>query len=189
MIGSHNSFSFLPTKKLWHILLNPWTKCQSKDIAQQYDTGVRFFDVRVRFDNKYNVQLCHNKVTYRNSEYHLHAWLAWLDTKPGKVAIRIILDIRKKPKDYYMQLFHFDQLCHNLEVIYPTLVFRQRIVFWDWSDYINDKELKLNHCYGSVQKSPWNILPVKWYAIFHNKKTKKEYSKSGWNDVALIDYV
>lgn len=189
MIGSHNSFSYLRPVKWWHRLLSPWNKCQTKDISEQYNDGIRFFDIGVSFDKNYDVQLSYGNVSYKHGEAILSAWLSFLDNKPERVAIRIVLDIRKKPKDAYIQTFHFDQLCHELEIKYPTLVFRQRIVAWNCSDYINDKSLKLEKCYGSVQKFPWNILPVRLYVIFHNKETKKEYNKSGWNNVALIDYV
>lgn len=52
MIGSHNTFSYLPIKNRWMSFLKPWYKCQDKDIVQQINNGARFFDIRVKFDKK-----------------------------------------------------------------------------------------------------------------------------------------
>ena len=46
MIGSHNTFSYLPIKNRWRKIFKPWYKCQDKTIFQQIANGARFFDIR-----------------------------------------------------------------------------------------------------------------------------------------------
>ena len=47
MIGSHNTMTYLKPHKWWMKLINFTSKCQSKDIEEQYAAGVRYFDIRV----------------------------------------------------------------------------------------------------------------------------------------------
>ena len=47
MIGSHNTMTYLKPQKWWMKLINFTSKCQSKDIEEQYAAGVRYFDIRV----------------------------------------------------------------------------------------------------------------------------------------------
>ena len=51
ILGSHNSWSYLPVKQ-WYFTPFAFTaRCQSIDIRTQYEKyGVRCFDLRVRFD-------------------------------------------------------------------------------------------------------------------------------------------
>ena len=66
MIGSHNTFSYLPAKHWWVTILKPWYKCQNKTIYEQYNSGVRYFDVRVRYIND-KWCLVHNKIVFNAS--------------------------------------------------------------------------------------------------------------------------
>lgn len=51
MICSHNSFTYLnadhPTNPIYALLHRCW-RCQSADIKKQYESGVRYFDIRVK---------------------------------------------------------------------------------------------------------------------------------------------
>lgn len=61
MIGSHNTFTYLKPKHFIFRLFSHYWKCQELDIKQQYDLGVRYFDIRVtRKDDRW--VLCHGIV-------------------------------------------------------------------------------------------------------------------------------
>ena len=47
MLGSHNSMTYLKPQKWWMKLINFTSKCQNKNIEEQYAAGVRYFDIRV----------------------------------------------------------------------------------------------------------------------------------------------
>ena len=49
-IGTHNSATG-ETASFWSMFLNPFAKCQSKSLIEQYKAGARLFDIRVK---KYN---------------------------------------------------------------------------------------------------------------------------------------
>lgn len=49
-LASHNSMTYLPIKKWW---LKPFrfiAQCQNKTIEEQYQAGVRMFDIRIAFN-------------------------------------------------------------------------------------------------------------------------------------------
>ena len=50
ILGSHNSWSYLPPKHWWMWPIHFMAKCQRVDIREQYEKyGVRCFDLRVRW--------------------------------------------------------------------------------------------------------------------------------------------
>ena len=50
ILGSHNSWSYLPPKHWWMWSFHFMAKCQRVDIREQYEKyGVRCFDLRVRW--------------------------------------------------------------------------------------------------------------------------------------------
>lgn len=73
--GTHNSLTSYPLKgwqKLFTRLIQPWTQCQNKSLAEQYNKGVRLFDIQVSIPNdRYNLE---------NTEYIASHGIAWYDT-------------------------------------------------------------------------------------------------------------
>ncbi len=58
MLGSHNSMTYLPLTG-WSRILRPWVRCQSLTLMEQYNAGVRYFDIRIRLVNG-KWRFCHN---------------------------------------------------------------------------------------------------------------------------------
>lgn len=51
MIGSHNTFSYLPpVNPIYRLFIRYW-RTQSKTIKEQYEAGVRMFDIHVTYHN------------------------------------------------------------------------------------------------------------------------------------------
>ena len=48
MIGSHHSATYLKEKSWWMTILRPWTRCQTKTLREQYNSGIRYFDFRIK---------------------------------------------------------------------------------------------------------------------------------------------
>lgn len=62
-IGTHNSLSYLKNQ-WWLRWLNFTAKCQNLNIGQQYEAGVRYFDIRIKMTRK-GVRGGHGINTYK----------------------------------------------------------------------------------------------------------------------------
>lgn len=58
-LGSHNTFTYLKPRKWYHYFCIPFARCQTKNIREQIKSGIRSFDIRVRFDDNGDIYLCH----------------------------------------------------------------------------------------------------------------------------------
>lgn len=179
MIGSHNSLTYLPAKTLVGKLLIPWTRCQNKTLVGQYNMGVRYFDIRVRF-RKGICEIVHNKVAFKGDLFEELKNLSKISYKDS-VDIRLILDIRKKPKDFKYQKACFNKLIETIDDM-PNLEVTDAIIYWNWQHLKDYDEITEYH--ASVS-SPWYdyIRGIKYCA----KKLGKpiEYKDT----TTLIDYV
>ena len=72
ILATHNSLSSYCPKKWWMTLLNPFAKCQSLSIEEQYAKGVRMFDIRVR---PHTEEAAHGLVTYNVKIKNILTWL------------------------------------------------------------------------------------------------------------------
>lgn len=48
-LGTHNSMTYMKPRTTQMLAMWPFAKCQSMTYTEQYDFGVRFFDLRIRF--------------------------------------------------------------------------------------------------------------------------------------------
>lgn len=184
MIGSHNTLSYLPPENLCGKITRLWNKCQDKNIREQYEAGVRYFDIRI---NLYNDRwhFVHNKVDFGHTYY-----LIWEFIAKHKIPIRLIYDQRSKPKDVNYKIARFRTYINILTEKYGVDI-DSAITYWDWKEYrIPDINIKEYH--ASV-KAKWYqyILGCKWFANKYNAFAKTfniEY-KACPNRVLLLDYV
>lgn len=185
MIGSHNTFSYLPTKNI----LKKWGRCQEIGYKTQYDCGVRFFDVRIKFRKDGELQIVHNNITYKDGRNQLNRFLAFAD-KAGDCYIRVILDIRKKPKDAEVRLGLFRKWVKYIKGCLPNIKIAEAIVYWDWS-YIVEPTLKITENHASVTNNVGIFKTPKRYARKNNDlilSMNREIAESE-NEVLLIDFV
>ncbi|MBD5204528.1 MAG: hypothetical protein HDS82_06660 [Bacteroidales bacterium] len=65
MIASHDSLTYLPARRRWLECLSFAWRTQGLSIAEQLEAGVRYFDVRVRWDKKtQSYRVCHGVVDF-----------------------------------------------------------------------------------------------------------------------------
>ena len=90
MTGSHNTMTYLKPHKWWMKLINFTSKCQNKNLEEQYAAGVRYFDIRVcmEHDDTLPSYYGHGKIKYEKGKSQL---LQGLLLKPGAVG-RIVLE-------------------------------------------------------------------------------------------------
>ena len=117
-IGSHNTFTYLPVKQ-WY--LKPFAfmaRCQEVDVWKQYSLGVRFFDLRVRFDGT-DIILCHGVFKYKFSAEDFYHMLCKFNNCKG-IYIRVGLETRKDNSKYNEQ---FKTFCSWLEAEFKNIKF------------------------------------------------------------------
>ena len=192
MIGSHNTFSYLPIKNKWLSFLKPWYKCQEYDIYTQIYKVVQFFDLRVRFNVNGCLQIVHNKIVFDMTEKQfwdtMTSAACFSEDKGNLLYFRVILDIRKKPKDELNQIYWFGQFLNKFKQYSKHIILVQAIVYWNWTviDY-NTLNLEVIEDHASVNAKWYEyMLGNKYYAA----KVGVKYINEKSNDkVFLIDYV
>lgn len=89
--------SYLPVAQWWLRPFRAWGKCQRLDWQGQWDAGVRYFDMRIKFDGKGHARFGHGLLTYRCDETPAEVIKALADkarTGKQKVSMRIWLEQR-----------------------------------------------------------------------------------------------
>ena len=115
IFASHNSLSYNKPQ----LLLRPfhWMgRCQSKDIAEQYMYGVRYFDIRVKFDEDYNPISGQGLFTYNIKIEGVLNFIAEL----GGCTARITLE-HTRASNTVQELFAV--YCETWQKLYPSVLF------------------------------------------------------------------
>lgn len=186
ILGSHNSWSYLPPAKWWMKPFRFTAQCQDLDIKSQYKEGVRCFDLRIRF-NLGTLVVAHGAMEYKITREQLKADLEWLNSK-GNVYVRILHEVRNKKQYTTLSLKKFRLFCGFLENTYTHLKFWCGRNLYTWEvDYKFKIEPSCEEKYSSV--CPPKILDD-WYPRLYAKKKNKEILKQGTDkDILLIDFI
>lgn len=193
MIGSHNTFSYLPTTKWWMKPLSPWHRCQNEQVLLQLGSGVKYLDIRIRFVDD-NPVFVHNHITYKSCYSFLENMqhIVWFIKKHFSTPVyyRLILDVRKCPKDYVRQRELFGNLLQELrqESYCNYLKLDEARIFWDWDAPIIKSEFAIKEHHASVSAKWYQyILGTRWFAKRFNKNTF-QIEANNQQSVYLIDY-
>lgn len=117
ILGSHNTMSYLPVRRWWMKPFAWVARCQSKDICEQYDSGVRLFDLRVGFTRNGKLHFRHGLIGYKGSVADaLRLLCSWGDT-----TVRIILEERSSDWDSFFR--NFVNYVVIWEGLYPNIKF------------------------------------------------------------------
>lgn len=198
MLGSHNTFSYLPLKNWWMYPFNFMAKCQSKTLGQQIDAGVRYIDIRIKVDKEGRLWLAHGLMTYKEKIGLLMTGLEYFAIKHN-VTARVVVEYNHRPKnDGYIINKIIDYVENGLmKSICPHVKFHQIMTKWDEKvvkQYLSSKkDIVLHHKYSSVlgKKRFWTI-PY-FYAKKHNEEFKKSWSSIMDNnntvDALMLDFI
>lgn len=187
ILGSHNSWSYLKPKHWWMRLIAFAARCQCKTIQEQYDLGVRCFDLRVRFD-KYEITcVAHGVVEYKIDLSELTSQLKWLDEKKD-CYVRIIHEVRQKSQYTTSAINSFTTFCRYMSNKYTNIKWWCGRNLYNWNvDYDFGKEPTCEENYSSVSKPRLLDDWLPWlYARLHNS-TIIEHGTI--KEILLIDYV
>lgn len=160
-------------------------RCQCKTIQEQYDLGVRCFDLRVRWE-RWQFVVAHGMVVYDITEQQLMEHLRFLDEK-GDCMVRVIHETRTK-KQYEPSEPFFQSFCYRVRGDYQHIRFWCGRNLYNWEyDYQFGDNTTYEEKYASVCKP--RIIDDWWpwlFARLHNRKIRQ---KGTDKDVLLIDYV
>ena len=188
IIGSHNSWSYLPVRKWWMRPIAFMARCQRADIKTQYEKyGVRCFDLRVRF-NEYGLGVvAHGIVEYCFTASKIYEDLAWLEKK-GDAYVRVIHEVRtvKQYKNRQRNLFrHF---CERLEQDYRDIRFwcGREMCCWGYDYHFMADDPTCEEKYASV--CPPKLVDDWWPWLFARRNNRSILAAGTKKDILLIDF-
>lgn len=188
VLGSHNSWSYLPVKQ-WYF--KPFAfigRCQSVDIKTQYEYyGVRCFDLRIRFDDKGNLIIAHGYAKYKYSYADLMADLTYLDNK-ADCYVRVIHEARTMKQYNLNSINYFRGFCLRLCSYFTNIKFWCGRNLYDFEiDYNFWTDVSCDENHASVKPPKLIDDWIPWlYAYKHNNDIIKEGTDK---DILLIDFV
>lgn len=183
IIGSHNSLSYLKPKHWYQWLFYPWAKCQNKTLKEQYDSGVRYFDIRVRFNKNNDIVFCHNFTIFNLS---INDFYDELNSLPKDCYFRFMLDYRSEPKFSNKYIIIFESFIQFITYYYKLNI-HQAIIYWEGTNiYTNvNEQINLRSCYASESNSIFKYLPPILYKWLYNKRP----SSAEGNTCYLEDFI
>lgn len=188
VIGSHNSWSYLPPKHWW---LRPFafmSKCQKVDIKTQYEKySVRCFDLRITHTKDGKVQVAHGFLVYKIDFAQLKKDLKYLNYK-GDCYVRVLHEVRRKSQYTEEAVMNFRQFCEYVKNIYTNIKWWCGRNLYDWTfDYDFGPELSCHEDYSSVSKP--KLIDDWWPWLYAKRKNKKIIEKGTDKEILLIDFV
>lgn len=173
-------------RKWWQKALAFTARCQRKDIQEQYELGVRCFDLRLRLiDGEWHI--VHNSFDYGLLDGIMYD-LSWLH-RQGDVIIRILHDVRME-RDYTKDAVKkFKSFCDLILDIYPDIKWWCGRNLYNWEeDFVFDYKPQCTEMYSSVC-SPRIIDD--WFPLIYAKRNnawirREEYKE---NEILLIDFI
>lgn len=120
MQATHNSATGERGKGLLSWIVMPFSKCQSKNLTEQYAAGCRIFDIRVRRDKKGNWKAAHGLWT---SEGRIGRLLHCLDVKAhtANEAAYYLLTYEGKLPDNSDEMSEFRRFADAMSHAFPYL--------------------------------------------------------------------
>lgn len=181
-LGTHNSMSYLPVKKWYLAPFKFMAKCQSLPLYEQYNKGVRMFDIRVSFNKDNQPIFKHGIMEFEGDVYNV---LSYLNSFKDTIYIRTILEENKY--DYHKEEL-FIEFCEVIEKTFKNLKFFAGNRKYDWMVLyrFKTKDPNIEQPISSMNGSKLNSLWPWLYAKLHNKKSYNKAKKNKW---ILMDFI
>ena len=189
VLGSHNSWSYLPPRRWWMKPIAFTARCQRVSIREQYERyGVRCFDLRVRFNEYGQGIVAHGIVEYCFTASKIYEDLAWLNGL-GDCQVRVIHEIRSFRQYTERRLDLFRHFCAQIESDYPNVRFWCGRELFGWGrDYQFDgDEPTCQEVYASV--CPPKIVDDWWPWLFARLHNRDIIAAGTSRNILLIDFV
>lgn len=200
VLGSHNTMTYLKPRKWWMWFGIFVAKCQSLSYQEQYESGAKWFDLRISFPDKSNTPIfSHGLVDYKGVS--LDEVIEYINTKPD-LYFRLVLE---KGNDKYK----FLNCVNSYLSKYPDMKLVSAQIKGEWINLIEPKHklpFGTKDCYASCNgyypkyekyKGIFKNKVVSGlliddlypyiYAKLHNKKNIEKYKNQ--DIILLIDFL
>ena len=170
MLATHNSGTGEKSGNLVSSLFSIFSKCQNKTIKEQYDTGVRLFDIRVRKNKKGEWIFAHG---------------LWESKEPAIYAINDLnlLSYQKQDKAYVMVTY--EGICKNKDEFINEITNWGKQYSWvefceinvkmpKWTTLARYKKISFKQCFTVI--NGWKCLlpiPCLWKKLIKHEPAKK----------------
>lgn len=187
ILGSHNSWSYLPPRHWWMRPFAFMARCQSKTIQEQYELGVRCFDLRVRTDRYAYPHVYHGSMEYKIFPTQLKRDLKFLHDK-GDCFVRVIHEARTRSQYQPNYIRGFREFCAWAQATFPDIDFwcgrnlYNYKVDYDFSPVIPTCDENYSSVISPALDDWWPWL----YARLNNKMI---LAKGTDKEILLIDFV
>ena len=190
ILGSHDTMSYLRPRAWWGRLFGFVARCQSKTLEEQWQAGVRYFDLRIGYDSDWNAEFRHGAVAYGGDcPDRVMAWLAERARTGGeRVWVRVILEKEREPSGRYDCAWMFRADCERWQWMYPELLLHcgRRKSDWRVLYDFGRAEPSMEQAVSSMTWKKWDDWCPWIYARLMNRKTLKRGTDK---EVLLIDFV
>lgn len=170
-LGTHNSMTYLKPKKWYLYPFRFIARCQSLSIEEQYNKGIRLFDIRISYDKDKTPEFRHGCIAYKGNVYET---LKWLNSQNTPIKIRILLE---ENTESFLKEVLFIKDINTFVNSFPNLTFYEGRRKFDWKKLVDLPDLEVVQLVSSMQGT---ILDDLWpwiYAKLYNKKNIKLYSE------------
>lgn len=183
VFGSHNSITANRPSSFWGWFAIPFARCQKKTIKEQYDAGVRCFDLRITFEESQPV-FAHGITGFEGSPVDV---LYDINQFPEKCYVRIILEDTSVIHENEDKFYHFCKLYSSLMKNITFFEGRRRC---DWKlVYGFQDSPQMYQAVGSMAKDArWYERLIPW---FYAKRMNENNMKIDWKsyDIVIYDFV
>ena len=184
-IATHNSGTGEKGYGWWSFLYAPFAKCQSKTLQEQYKSGARLYDIRVRKVNGEWV-FAHGLWTSRDTVYSALSLLNLEARKTGEKAyLMVTYEGEYSNKMEYVNEVQSWDCYYHLEVVEVNISKPKWLCLARW------KELRFVQCFRVLDWSSWHtLIPIPWlWAKFENARWSAKARRCKPTQYAMIDFV
>lgn len=186
-LGTHNSMTYLPVKKWYLLPFKFMAKCQNIDIEEQYNLGVRMFDLRISYDNEGKVEFKHGLMSFKGD---VNAILKLLNSKKksnGQIYVRLLLEVSNK-KQADKQLKFFLEDCSKWEDKYRKLKFFCGRTKYNWKQVYKFKEDDID-IVQKVSSMTKNKIDDLWPWLFAYRNNLSNFQSRDNDKWLLLDFI
>lgn len=184
ILASHNSMTYLRPTKWWMRLFNFMAKCQRINIQEQYDLGVRMFDLRVRRAVR-GLMFAHNLQTY-GTHFDVIQALEFINSKKD-CQVRLILEDNKYDTERVQE---FRMFCILSKSKYTNIKFTGGYMKYAWHHAYNfNSDISESDIDQKVASMTGNKIDDLYPELMSKRKNKQYYSEGTDKKYLMLDFV
>lgn len=184
-LGTHNSLSYHKPMQWW---LRPFAwmaRCQDLSIREQWKAGVRYFDIRVKYDSNGVPKSGHGLMTYDVLPWDILGLIEYYASRDNEIAIVRLFheNDKRNPNKHRAEFYEFCQ--DAMAQFSKHIIFVEGGCRYDYKRVISDTVFE-RVCYAEYYKQrfciPW---PKRWA----KKNNHRLHRGDNVNEYSIYDFV